>query len=149
MNHSSKPVSTPEQLKARIRDAGLRCTAARLAVLQTLSQAESPLTHAEVAEQLIDRGVDKATVFRNLVDLVDAEILLRTELGDHVWRFEVRRPGTEEEDQHPHFVCLDCGGVTCLTELDFDAPSRRAANKVGEIKEILVKGVCIECRPVS
>lgn len=134
-------------MQTRIREAGLRCTAARLAVLKELTRARSPLTHAEVSDLLTDQGIDKATVFRNLVDLVDAEILSRTELGDHVWRFEVRMPGVEDDQTHPHFVCLDCGGVTCLSELDFDAPSRRATSRVGEIKEILIKGVCTECRP--
>ena len=136
-------------MQSRIRAAGLRCTAARLAVLKELSRAQSPLTHADVSERLVSQGIDKATVFRNLVDLVDAEILSRTELGDHVWRFEVRGPGTEAEQAHPHFVCLDCGGVTCLSDLDFDAPSRRATSRVGEIKEILIKGVCVECNPVD
>jgi Fur family ferric uptake transcriptional regulator len=120
-----------------------------LAVLIELSRANSPLTHAEVADLLIDRGIDKATVFRNLVDLVDAEILSRTELGDHVWRFEVRGAGTEADIQHPHFVCLDCGSVTCLSDLDFDAPSRRATSRVGDIKEILIKGVCVACQPAT
>lgn len=136
-------------MQARIRDAGLRCTAARLAVLKELTKARAPLTHAEVSEQLADHGIDKATVFRNLVDLVDAEILSRTELGDHVWRFEVRVPGSEVDETHPHFVCLDCGGVTCLSDLDFDAPSRRTTSRVGEIKEILIKGVCVECLPTA
>ncbi|MDG2390880.1 MAG: transcriptional repressor [Planctomycetaceae bacterium] len=149
MNSSPSQSSHVERLKARIRDASLRCTAARLAVLLVLSNAKSPLTHAEVADLLIDRGIDKATVFRNLVDLVDAEILSRTELGDHVWRFEVRLEGSAENEQHPHFVCLDCGAVTCLSDLDFDAPSRRATSRVGDIKEILIKGVCVECRPAS
>ena len=76
MNSAPSPSIDVDTLKARIRDAGLRCTAARLAVLIELSRANSPLTHAEVADLLIDRGIDKATVFRNLVDLVDAEICL-------------------------------------------------------------------------
>ena len=138
-----------EELQTRIRKAGLRCTSARLAVLRELIAANSPLTHAEVSENLAHLGIDKATVFRNLVDLVDAELLTRTELGDHVWRFEVRLPGHHDNQQHPHFVCLDCGGVTCLSELDFDARSQKATSQVGEIKEILIKGVCVECRPAS
>ena len=102
---------------------------------------------AGLISDMDEQGIDKATVFRNLVDLVDAELLSRTELGDHVWRFEVRVSGADNNAQHPHFICLDCGGVTCLSDLDFDAPSRKAASRVGEIKEILIKGVCVDCRP--
>lgn len=145
MTPSNKPSET-ERLQQQIREAGLRCTAARLAVLRELTGARSPLTHAEVAERLSDRGLDKATVFRNLVDLVDAQLLSRTELGDHVWRFEIRSQDDHAGEHHPHFICLDCGGVTCLSELDFDTKSRQAASRVGDIKEILVKGICLECR---
>lgn len=141
-----EPTQT-ERLQQQIRDVGLRCTAARLAVLEELTKAESPLTHAEVAERLSGQGLDKATVFRNLVDLVDAQILSRTELGDHVWRFEIRSQDPHAGEHHPHFICLDCGGVTCLSELDFDKRSQQAASRVGDIKEILIKGICLDCRP--
>jgi hypothetical protein len=36
-----------------------------------------------------------------------------------------------------------------LSDLDFDAPSRLATSRVGNIKEILIKGVCVECQPAS
>ncbi|HSG71406.1 MAG TPA: transcriptional repressor, partial [Planctomycetaceae bacterium] len=94
MNASPDEIAEIESLQQRIRAAGLRCTSARLAVLRELGKSASPLTHADVAERLAVQGIDKATVFRNLVDLVDAELLTRNELGDHVWRFEIRPPGT-------------------------------------------------------
>ena len=58
-----------ESLKQTIREAGLRATPARIATLKLLHGATSPLTHAEVSDELNDLGVDKATVFRNLNDL--------------------------------------------------------------------------------
>ena len=47
----------------------MRATPARIATLKLLHGATSPLTDAEVAEELQDLGVDKATVFRNLNDI--------------------------------------------------------------------------------
>lgn len=135
-----------ETLKDRIRAVGLRSTSARLAVLRVLLAAHAPLSHAEVVERLASSGFDKATVFRNLVDLVQADLLMRTELGDHVWRYEVRDPAHSAGGGHPHFVCTDCGGVTCLSELDFDDRSQAAASKIGRVTEILLKGVCNDCR---
>ena len=55
-----------ELLKLAIRETGLRATPARIATLKLLHAATSPLTHAEVSDELRDLGVDKATVFRNL-----------------------------------------------------------------------------------
>ncbi len=133
------------QIRARIRQSGLRGTPARIAVLQELQRATAPLTHAELAEKLVPLGFDKATIFRNLNDLANAGLVSRTELGDHLWRFEARDPHNPDADQHPHFVCVDCGSVTCLEELEFTPASKRRAKAIGTITEILLKGRCESC----
>ena len=133
-------------IRELIRSAGLRCTAARLAVIQRLRSAASPMSHAELAGELVPLGYDKATVFRNLVDLTDANLLSRTELGDHVWRFELKSPGDPDEGGHPHFVCVDCGSVTCLSGVEFNTATKRRAGRIGRVTEILLKGHCKACR---
>src|SRR5579871_3937132 len=100
---STSDVATLQEL---LRGAGLRSTTARIAVLQRLRSARSPLSHAELAGQLTPLGLDKATIFRNLSDLTDAGLLVRTELGDHVWRFEIHDRAHGEKGHHPHFVCV-------------------------------------------
>ena len=55
-----------EDVRRRIRGAGLRCTAARVAVLRHLETAPGPRTHAEVSESLDSLGFDRATIYRNL-----------------------------------------------------------------------------------
>jgi Fur family ferric uptake transcriptional regulator len=140
------PESSESGFRAAIRDAGLRCTASRLAVLELLEQAKSPLSHAELADDLTPLGFDKATVFRNLVDLTDANLLSRTELGDHVWRFELKKPTDPDDGGHPHFVCVDCGGVTCLSDVEFNTATKRRAGQIGQVTEILLKGYCNSCR---
>ena len=129
-----------------IRAAGLRATPARTATLILLRQSGAPLTHANVAEELEKAGIDKATVFRNLNDMTDAGLLRRTELGDHVWRFEAIDPADAHEDTHPHFLCVDCGTVSCLAEVQLTAGSRRQSEGVGEVTEILLRGHCNACR---
>ena len=142
------PGSSQKDLVAEIRTlltgVGLRTTAARLAVVRKLRAAKSPLTHAEVAEELVPQGFDKATVFRNLTDLVDAGLVRRTELGDHVWRFEFL-DRSHSGDQHPHFICVDCGSVTCLNDLEMPKSSQKILSTVGKVTEILLKGRCHAC----
>ena len=128
-----------------IRAAGMRCTAARIAVLRRLRQRDAPVTHAELAEDLVPQGYDKATVYRNLMDLTDAGLVHRAELGDHVWRFELRGD-SHDGGEHPHFVCVDCGSVTCMTDVKFDQATRRRAARLGDVTEILLKGRCKGCR---
>ncbi len=133
-------------VKQVIRESGLRATPARIATLQLLQKSKSPLTHAEVAEHLSSTGVDRATAFRNLNDMVEAGLLRRTELGDHVWRFEAIAPGGHDQSAHPHFLCVDCGTVSCLESVVLTAGSRRASEEVGDVTEILLRGHCNACR---
>jgi Fur family transcriptional regulator, ferric uptake regulator len=112
---SHKPSSVPE-LKDRIRKVGLRSTGARVAVLRVMEKSPKPLTHQEVSEQLEGAGFDRATIYRNLTDLTEVRLLARTDLGDHAWRFELRRGDGDHKSQHPHFVCINCGGVSCLPD---------------------------------
>ena len=129
-----------------IRAVGLRATPARVATLQLLRDATSPLTHADVAECLDSSGVDKTTAFRNLNDMTDAGLLRRTELGDHVYRFEEIRHGEHGAELHPHFLCVDCGSVSCMDNVQLTAGSMRESSKVGEVAEILLRGKCNDCK---
>lgn len=136
-----------ELVRSLIRDAGLRTTPARIAILMLLIKAQSPQTHSVVADALSPLGVDKATVFRNLKSLTEVGLLRRTELGDHVWRFEAVRTNHEHSDTtHPHFLCVDCGAITCLDDVQLTEESNRLTRLVVEITEILVRGHCKKCR---
>lgn len=133
------------EAKQHIRETGLRATPARIATLVLLREKNAPMTHAEVAQQIATTGFDKATAFRNLNDLSEVGLLRKTELGDHVWRFEAIDPA-HGAGGHPHFLCVDCGSVTCLGDLQLTAGSRRQSEHVGEVTEILLRGHCNECR---
>jgi Fur family ferric uptake transcriptional regulator len=142
-----RKTATSMELRAKIRERGLRATPARIAVCDVLAKASGPLTHAEVSRQLVHRDIDQTTVFRNLTDLVEAGLVRRIEVGDHVYRFEWCA-GAEAEAKHAHFVCVDCGGVTCLTDLAPAAPAavHRAGKKViRDVTEVLYKGHCSSC----
>ncbi len=132
-----------ESARQAIRAVNLRATPARIATLMEVRAYGSPMTHAEVADRLAATGYDKTTAFRNLNDLASAGLLRRTELGDHVYRFEVF---PKDGETHPHFLCVDCGSVTCLSDLQLTAGSRRQSESIGEVTEILLRGHCNECR---
>lgn len=141
----SKQPGDISEIRARIRGAGLRSTSARIAVVQYLWTASAPLTHAEIAEQLVPEGFDKATVYRNLIDLAEVGIVSRSELGDHVWRFELRGEGEEQDGEHPHFVCVTCGSVTCLGDVKITPTRKKEWAGIADISEVLLKGHCKNC----
>lgn len=138
-------VATLAEVQETLRKSGLRSTSARIAVIQFLRKATRPLSHAEVAAEMSSLGLDKATVFRNLNDLTEAGLLSRSELGDHVWRFELRDEKHSHGGGHPHFLCVDCGSVTCLPDSLMPDRLKQKAESVGRITEILVRGHCRKC----
>ncbi len=131
-----------------LRDAGLRATPARAAVLSVLRAAGNPRSHAEVVALLEGRGWDPATIFRNLVTLAEVGFLRRTDVGDHVWRFEL----VVEDDQgvtheHAHFLCKGCGEVTCMPEFELKLPRGSPVPRSVKARavDIQLHGLCDEC----
>jgi Fur family ferric uptake transcriptional regulator len=147
MTKRSADIAALDKIRQLLRAKGLRSTAARLAVMQQLAAATSPLTHAEMAGRLSSRGFDRATIYRNLIELADAGLVSRIEVGDHVWRFELRAAGAEGDAEHPHFVCVDCGEVSCLPSASVNVQSNPAAGPsvIGQVTEVLLKGHCGNC----
>jgi Fur family ferric uptake transcriptional regulator len=145
MNAKKKTnIDDVNEARKMLKDAGLRSTPARISVINALKRSSRPQTHAQLADQLVPLGFDKATVFRNLTDLAEAELVLRTELGDHVWRFEMRDP-KHDRSSHPHFVCIDCGSVSCIDDMALPTPTVRRHLNIARISDVLVKGHCGDC----
>jgi Fur family ferric uptake transcriptional regulator len=137
------------ELQAEIRGYGMRSTAPRVAVLAHLNKASAPRSHVEICAALAAQGYDRATIYRNLVDMAEAGLLMRSDLGDHVWRFERKRPKAGHSTGHPHFVCIDCGEVSCLPDRAIKVVPASGAPKslATEQIEVQVKGRCDDCAP--
>jgi Fur family ferric uptake transcriptional regulator len=134
-------------IQTLLRNSGLRSTAPRVAVLKTLLSARQPMSHADLADKLEGEGHDKTTIFRNLTDMTEARLLTRIDVGDHIWRFEIRHDANEDGQNHAHFVCTDCGDVDCLPEFDLKVSTKdkKSTAKMGNVSEILLKGHCGDC----
>ncbi len=102
------------------------------------------MSHSDVADRLTMQAWDRATIYRNLIDLAEAGLARRTDIGDHVWRFEAVTEG--HETSHPHFVCTECGTVECLPELELAVRRSRAPRAVRQRQvEVHVRGLCDAC----
>ncbi len=130
-----------------LRATGLRCTAARVAVLQCLNEEPTPLTHAEVTERLQEFGFDASTIYRCLTELADTNLLSRLDLGDGIRRFELMKRSGVGISVHPHFMCVDCGKIFCLGEFQVELVARQKGIVApGEVTEALLKGHCAKCQ---
>ena len=99
-----------------------------------------------MSDVLVPEGYDKSTLYRCLVELADAGLLARLDAGDHAWRFELKGGEEEHGAEHPHFVCVDCGKITCLQDVEVKITPPKKAGAMGQVTEIFLKGHCKECR---
>jgi len=117
-----------------------------LAVLEVLHEEHRPMSHSELVEALSQHTWDRSTLYRNLMDLAEAGLLRRSELGDRTWRFEVSCDHGHA-DHTAHFLCTGCGAIACLPELVVtprDGQSMPRALTRGAI-EVQIHGRCDAC----
>ena len=129
-----------ERLRALLAARSLRVTEQRLMVLRALAWSRAPVTFPELVERLTD-DLDRATVYRNLVSLTEAGILVRSQLGDGAWRYELPESDHATHCEHPHLVCVDCGNVSCLPS---NAVSIRG-EAASRVTEVHLRGHCASC----
>jgi Fur family ferric uptake transcriptional regulator len=134
------------ELRDLLRTHDLRATQSRLAVLHILHGQASPSSHPEVTQALASNGWDRSTLYRNLTDMAAAGILCRVDLGDRVWRYELANSSTHHsETDHPHFLCTECGDVSCLEKVDVTiGGSVPSAVSLGSVA-IQLRGLCDTC----
>ena len=130
-----------------LRQAELRATAPRLAVLRVLLRERRPVSHFDVTQALSPDGIDRVTVFRNLQDLVAAGILSRVDVGDHTWRFELRSGDHLSGTHHSHFVCERCRSVSCLDDFSPSALPQTPASGaiIASVSQVVLRGYCRLC----
>ena len=144
MTTDSKKVQT--EVRALLKHHGMRATAQRIAVLFVLHEQQGPLSHEGVMAQLEPGLYDKASVWRVLSDVANAGIVRRMDLGDRVWRYELYDDCRTVDDRHPHFLCEQCGEVTCLPPLEVRTRDGRVPKKLLSADfHIRIAGNCGEC----
>ena len=133
-----------DDAKQQIREVGLRATAPRVAVLRLLTVAEKPLSHTEVIEAIGTDDWDQATLYRNLLKLVEADLARVASKVGGVTRYEAR--GDDDSPHlHPHFSCRTCRTVECLPEAKLAGPVDRRWYQSLKTSEMQLIGDCPDC----
>ncbi len=128
----------------RLRDAGLRVTRPRVAVLEVV-HAEPHLSADRVAERVRARlgAVSVQAVYDALNTLTVRGILRRFEPAGSSMRFE-----TATGDNHHHLVCRECGSVSdvpcAVGSIPCAVPSQTNGFLVDEA-EVTYWGLCASC----
>ena len=145
-HHHHHLVDVRTELRSSLRSKGLRATGARLAVMLLLHEQQAPMSHEQLMTGLGKGAFDPASIWRLLSDLTDAGVLRRMDLGDRIYRFELFDDCRDVAHDHGHFLCEDCGDVSCLPEMQLtNAQGQLPAALVGAQFRVRVTGRCGKC----
>jgi Fur family ferric uptake transcriptional regulator len=127
-----------------LRDAGLRVTRQRLAVLDALvelAHADTESVIAAVRRDLPD--VSHQAVYDSLRTLTEAGLARRVQPTGSVARYEAR-----VGDNHHHLVCRSCGTITDVDCAVGHVPCLTASDDHGFVideAEVIYWGLCPDC----
>ena len=134
----------PASAATELRAAGLRVTAARVALLEAVRDGDHLGVEA-LATRVRDRigHVSLQAVYDALDALTAAGLIRRIEPAGSPARFEGRIG-----DNHHHLVCRSCGTVTDVACAVGEAPCLTAADHHGysiDEAEVIYWGLCPSC----
>ncbi|GAB1339407.1 Fur family transcriptional regulator [Streptomyces sp. E-15] len=137
---ASPTPNTAEEL----RGVGLRVTAARVALLETVRDGDHLGVEA-IASGVRDRvgHISLQAVYEALHAMTAAGLVRRIEPAGHPARFEGR-----VGDNHHHIVCRSCGAVADVDCAVGDAPCLTASDDRGFVideAEVVYWGTCPGC----
>jgi Fur family ferric uptake transcriptional regulator len=133
------------RLTSSLRAVGLRRTPARIALLERLANAEGPLAHMDLANELAPLGFDQSTIYRNLVELTKAGLLVASsrDLGARCFALSAML----RTSYRTRFVCNQCGSSRALDDVEVKLIfSKRRYEELGaQSLEIILSGRCPSC----
>ena len=136
MRHAHSKAANP------LRQAGLKSTPGRRAVLQVLEKASSPLSPEQIHAKVGSEVCDRTTVYRILESLGEAGLVQRVILGGKTLYLH-----EESNHHHHHIVCRKCRATVCLDEC-LISPLEKKAKQLGfhDIRHSLqLTGLCSKC----
>lgn len=128
------------QARQLIAEHGGRQTRPRIQVLTALLSSDQARTHAEIKQQL--DGIDRVSIYRALDWLTEQELAFRMTDAQGIRRYGSQ--ASDEDHQHPHFQCTECGSTTCLEKAQSPKVNLPRGYQLTETV-VLVKGVCKDC----
>ncbi len=137
-------MTAPPSIAEELRGAGLRVTAARVALLETVRSGDH-LDAEAIATGVRDRvgHVSLQAVYEALHALTHAGLIRRIEPAGSPTRYEGR-----VMDNHHHLVCRSCGAVADVDCATGEAPCLTASDDHGfsiDEAEVVYWGLCPDC----
>lgn len=142
MNQS---VAKIEQAMNHLKENGFKYTKKREAMITYLAKKNRYVSAREVYEFMNGeyQGVSYDTIYRNLNDFVQLELLEMTDLnGEKKFRFQC----SHEVGHHHHFICTVCGNTKEIHMCPMDFFEEQLNGCAIEGHRFEIYGRCENCR---
>lgn len=119
-----------EKLDTFIRKKGLRQTLQRDEILEVIFASDEHFTPDDLFDRLRAAGskASRATVYRTLSLLVEADLIHEIDLGDGQTTYD---PNFGEHPNHNHLICVDCGKVVEFEDSHLDLLNDCVTRRLG------------------
>ena len=133
--------------RAYLHQKRLPVTHQREAIAMSLFESEHQLSVDDLADMLRDRSehVGKATIYRTLNLLVEADLARELDFGEGFKRYE-HQAG---EARYDHLICTGCGKVERFTRTALDDLQVQIAAEMGfsvQSRRLKIYGLCVDCQ---
>ena len=132
----------PEPIRHLLDANGIKFTTQRYCVLQFLMENAGHPTAAEIFDGVnrLDPRSSKATIYRNLRDLVEAGLVREVAVEGRSARFDLKGL------RHHHFICDRCGEVENMEWFDIpQPPPDSVGTRIVREYEMILRGLCASC----
>lgn len=137
-----------DKYEQMLTDAGIRVTAVRLLVLQTVvNDMNGAFSLQDVMDVMADS--DKSSVFRALTLFADKKLLHLIDDGSGMQKYCVCHcEDRHHHHGHVHLTCTICHQTICMENVPIPAVPVPKGYEIEEA-EYIIKGICPKCRRKS
>jgi len=137
--------STPEAVRRRFREKGLKVTPQRYAIYEMMIHTDSHPTVEEIYQAVQPRFpmLSLNTVYYTVASLREAGLIADVPVQDSAARFDANM------DRHHHLVCLGCHKIEDLYDHALDQlkiATRKTNGYLLESHRVEFRGYCSKCR---
>lgn len=135
-----------EDIKNLLKEKGLRCTEARVAIYSHFLEKNKPLSIQNFKGDNKFSDLDESSLYRNFSKLDEAGLIRTIPSAGDFQYYEASRPS--DEHHHHHITCTKCRKITCLDSCGVDHQLTKMAKEVGyqmEGHKLELYGLCSSC----
>ena len=138
---------TDDELRAIIRDIGLKVTSQRIVILRSLVEGRDHVTAQELYETVskVDSSLGFATVYRFLRTLAENKLVTEVRMGGLPARYE----WAKKKSHHDHITCQSCGKICEFENMEIERLQVAIAKSLGFIMTdhvLELYGICSSCQ---